>query len=226
MIQNKQILKGLEHYQYEHPFDKVALEKLEKIPFLKTACEWITSNFIERIYNVQYTGSHLKVTKDNYPKIYQYIEDACRILDLKRVPELYCEKISDCYRIGNIKDGINWKLANEQVQQYYQIRSQRCTHCSAVRMCDLCLTAIEFSDEQWDALCHNEREYARLYMFLFCEMAERGMIDNGEFPTLQIKEFVLDKITEKDVQPMMEIFADKETKRFMPELTEAIREER
>lgn len=37
---------------------------------------------------------------------------------------------------------------------------------------------------------------------------------------------LVDKITEKDVQPMMEIFADKETKRFMPELTEAIREER
>ena len=89
MINNKRILTGLEHHQYEHPFDKAALEKLEKIPFLKTACEWITSNFVERIYNVQYTGSHLKVTKENYPKIYQYLEDACRILDLKKVPDLY-----------------------------------------------------------------------------------------------------------------------------------------
>ena len=62
MINNKRILTGLEHHQYEHPFDKAALEKLEKIPFLKTACEWITSNSVERIYNVQYTGSHLKVT--------------------------------------------------------------------------------------------------------------------------------------------------------------------
>ena len=89
MINNKRILTGLEHHQYEHPFDKAALEKLERIPFLTTACEWITSNFVERIYNVQYTGSHLKVTKENYPKIYQYLEDACRILDLKKVPDLY-----------------------------------------------------------------------------------------------------------------------------------------
>lgn len=51
------------------------------------------------------------------------------------------------------------------------------------------------------------------------------MIHNDEFPTLQIKDFVLDKITEKDVQEMIEILADKETKRFMPELTEAVREE-
>ena len=69
MIYNKQILTGLEHDQYEHSFDREALRRLEKIPFLTTACEWVTSNFIERIYNVQYTGSNLKVTKENYPKI-------------------------------------------------------------------------------------------------------------------------------------------------------------
>ena len=89
MIYNKQILTGLEHDQYEHSFDREALRRLEKIPFLTTACEWVTSNFIERIYNVQYTGSNLKVTKENYPKIYQYLENACRILDIKKIPELY-----------------------------------------------------------------------------------------------------------------------------------------
>ena len=88
-INNKRILTGLEHYQYEHPLDKTALEKLESIPFLTTACKWVTSNFIERVYNIQYTGSNLKVTKDNYPQIYEYLVEACHILDLKDVPELY-----------------------------------------------------------------------------------------------------------------------------------------
>ena len=87
-----------------------------------------------------------------------------------------CEKISDHFRIGNVDDGINWNKANEHVQMYYNKRVHRCTHCPAIRMCDLCLTAIEFNDEQWDVLCHNERVYARLYMLMFCEMAERGLI--------------------------------------------------
>ena len=87
-----------------------------------------------------------------------------------------CEKISDNFRIGTIAEGINWNKANEQVQMYYNKRVHRCAHCPAIRMCDLCLTAIEFNDEQWDVLCHNERVYSRLYMFLFCEMAERGLI--------------------------------------------------
>ena len=87
-----------------------------------------------------------------------------------------CEKISDHYRIGDIINGVDWDKANEHIYTYYNIRYHRCVHCPVIRMCDLCLTAIEFNDEQWDILCHNERIYARLYMFLFCEMAERGLI--------------------------------------------------
>lgn len=91
MIYNKQILTGLEHSQYEHPFDKMALEKLEAIPLLTKFFKWITTNTVERIYTVQYTGSNLKVTNKNYPEIYQYLEDACKILDLPKVPDLYIE---------------------------------------------------------------------------------------------------------------------------------------
>lgn len=87
-----------------------------------------------------------------------------------------CEKISDHNRIGNIQDGIDWNKANSHVSTYYNKRVQRCSKCPAIRVCDLCLTAIEFNDEQWDVLCHNERVYAQLYMLLFCEMAERWMI--------------------------------------------------
>ena len=93
MIHNKQILTGLDHSQYEHTLDRAALEKLERIPFLTSACKGVTSNFIERVYNIQYTGSNLKVTKDNYPKIYEYLVEACRILDLQQVPELFMNKI-------------------------------------------------------------------------------------------------------------------------------------
>ena len=79
-------------------------------------------------------------------------------------------------RIGNVKNGIDWKRANEIVEEYYHKRVERCKYCPAIRMCDMCLTAVEYSDEQWDILCHNERVYAQIFMFLYCEMAERGLI--------------------------------------------------
>ncbi len=91
MIKNKKILKGLSHEQYEHPFDQKALEALEASKVIPMIGKWITSNFIERIFNVQYTGSNLKVTNENYPKIYEYLEYACEILDVKNKPELYIQ---------------------------------------------------------------------------------------------------------------------------------------
>lgn len=89
MIRNKKILSGLDHTAYEHPFDQKALAALEATPGLDLVGKFITKHMVERVYNVQYTGSHLRVTKNSYPKIYEYLEDACRILDLKKVPDLY-----------------------------------------------------------------------------------------------------------------------------------------
>lgn len=39
-----------------------------------------------------------------------------------------CEKFSDSYRIGNIKDGINWQKSNDFVKTYYERRNSRCKY--------------------------------------------------------------------------------------------------
>lgn len=91
MDRNKRILTGLDHSQYEHPFDQKALSTLENTPGLSLVGNFITKHTIEKIYTVQYTGSNLKVTPDNYPKIYDYLQYACQILDMPKVPELYIE---------------------------------------------------------------------------------------------------------------------------------------
>lgn len=91
MIRNKKILKGLNHSEYEHPFDQKALNALTHTPGLETLGNFITKNTIEKIYTVQYTGSNLKVTKENYPKIYEYLEYACQILDMETIPDLYIQ---------------------------------------------------------------------------------------------------------------------------------------
>lgn len=91
MIKNKNILIGLDHSQYEHPFDQKALKALEATPGLNLIGKFITKHMIERVYTVQYTGSNLKVTPGNYPKIYEYLHYSCQILDLQQVPDLYIQ---------------------------------------------------------------------------------------------------------------------------------------
>lgn len=91
MLRNKKILTGLDHSSYEHPFDKKALSTLENTPGISLVGNFITKHTIEKIYTVQYTGSNLKVTSENYPKIYEYLRYACQILDMPKTPELYIE---------------------------------------------------------------------------------------------------------------------------------------
>lgn len=91
MTHDKRILTGLHHADYEHPFDKKALAALEGTPGLEIFMKWVTSNFIERIYDVQYRGSNLRITEQSYPKIYEYLRYACQILDLSTIPECYIQ---------------------------------------------------------------------------------------------------------------------------------------
>lgn len=70
-------------------YNKKALSTLESTPGLSLVGNFITKHTIEKIYKVQYTGSNLKVTSENYPKIYEYLQYACQILDMPKVPELY-----------------------------------------------------------------------------------------------------------------------------------------
>ena len=91
MVHNKKILKGLLPEEYEHPFDRKALDALEATPGLGTFGKFVTKHTVERIYNVQYTGSYLRVNKHNYPKIFEYLNYSAQILDLPKVPELYIQ---------------------------------------------------------------------------------------------------------------------------------------
>lgn len=131
-----------------------------------------------------------------------------------------CEKISDKCRIGSVKDGIDWDRANELVEQYYTKRTIRCAHCPAIRMCDLCLTAVEYDDEQWNTLCYNEQMAVRLNFLLFCEMAERGMIKQKAFPTLVSDKHKLEltEISEDDALMLREVMDNPECKHFLPDM--------
>lgn len=91
MNRNKKILRGLTSDEYEHPFDRKALDALEATPGLSAIGKFLTKHTVERMFTVQYTGSYLKVNNTNYPKIYEYLDYASRILELPVIPQLYIQ---------------------------------------------------------------------------------------------------------------------------------------
>lgn len=82
MAVQKRTLLGLDHAEYEHPFDRAALETLEKTPGLDTLLEKIWKYGIENMLRIQYTGSYMKVTPNCFPRVHRLFVEAAEVLNL------------------------------------------------------------------------------------------------------------------------------------------------
>lgn len=91
----KTILSGLNALEFEHPFDKTALQALKKTPGLDTFLKWLWKNGIEKTLNYSCLASHLRITSNNLPEIYEVFIEAKKILDISEDISLYIENSSD-----------------------------------------------------------------------------------------------------------------------------------
>ena len=112
---------------------------MESTPGLSAVGKFITKYTIEKLYTVQFTGSSLKVNSRNYPEIFEYLQYACHILDLPRLPELYVQwgyDINAC-TIGSenpiivLNSGL-WDLCDEDEKLF--IIGHECGHIKSNHM--------------------------------------------------------------------------------------------
>jgi Zn-dependent protease with chaperone function len=96
-ISSKQVsvLHNLRPEEYEHPFDKQALNALEGTPGLEILIRKIFEYGIEKLVKMQYTGSNIKVTSKNLPDFDNLIKQVCRTIHLRDVPECYIQQGDD-----------------------------------------------------------------------------------------------------------------------------------
>ncbi len=93
---NDQItLKGLHPFEYEHPFDAKSLNLLHDTLGLEKLSRKFIKDGMERYYTIQYQGSNLRITEDNYPEICSELVKACKIIHLNVIPDLYVESDGD-----------------------------------------------------------------------------------------------------------------------------------
>ena len=78
--------------EYEHPFDRKALQTLEGNQKLEKIIKKIYKHSIERINRISHSGSFLKITSNNLPDIYELLEEACANLQFKEIPDLYVKR--------------------------------------------------------------------------------------------------------------------------------------
>ncbi len=82
-------LTGLDPKEYEHPYDKKALDALHSTKGLDMLVKKFYEYGIEKIFRIQITGSNLKVSEDNIPDIFRLFQEAHSVLNFPMVPELY-----------------------------------------------------------------------------------------------------------------------------------------
>lgn len=89
METNRKRLTGLKSFEYEHPFDKQALDILKKTRGFDLLLKKINEFYNFKVFRLNYLGSYFKVNSNNIKSIHNLLLEACSILDIKRIPELY-----------------------------------------------------------------------------------------------------------------------------------------
>lgn len=87
----KQPLINLQSTQYEHPFDREALEAVRKLPGFDSVVNFVLNWTMIKWHVVQLCGSNFHVTKESCPELYNMVHESAETLDIDRLPEIYTQ---------------------------------------------------------------------------------------------------------------------------------------
>jgi Zn-dependent protease with chaperone function len=79
---------GLDATVLQHPYDRAALNALQKVPGLDIIVRKFIELFPERVAYIQNVAQTVRVTRAQCPQLYIQLREACAILDMHE-PELY-----------------------------------------------------------------------------------------------------------------------------------------
>lgn len=87
----KKTLINLQSTQYEHRFDREALESVRKLPGFDSVVNFVLDWTMIKWHVVQLCGSNFHVTKESCPELYNMVHESAETLDIGRLPEIYTQ---------------------------------------------------------------------------------------------------------------------------------------
>lgn len=88
-MSNRIFLDNLYPSEYEHPFDREALNRLENTRGIDLVTQKVLDAGLESYLRIKYTGDNLQITARTIPEIHSLLVEACKIMGMLEVPELY-----------------------------------------------------------------------------------------------------------------------------------------
>ena len=94
--------------------------------------------------------------------------------------DLYaCEKFCNEAKIGNVrKGGINESLAITLLQRFSERKNRLCSTCWAQRFCRMCMTSLNYTDEEIRRMCDMERDTIDLALKYYCDLKDWELTNN------------------------------------------------
>jgi len=80
---------GLSPRAYEHPADRAALVALRRVPGFDTVVRKLLGSIGDRSLRYAFLASAVRVDENQFPDIHASFLEACRVLDVSPIPELY-----------------------------------------------------------------------------------------------------------------------------------------
>ena len=73
---------GLDRRAFQHPADREAMRKLDRLPGLQKLLTKVSSDFVEKTFRMLNTAERVRVTTKQCPRIYELVREACEVLDV------------------------------------------------------------------------------------------------------------------------------------------------
>jgi len=97
-----QKLLNLQTRDYEHPFDRAALDAVRNLPMIDSVVNFVMNWTVIKWKMVELCGSGFHVTDGSCPELFQLVRDTAKTLEIDHLPEIYTQW---CYGINAYTTG-------------------------------------------------------------------------------------------------------------------------
>src|SRR5262245_61823560 len=80
---------GLTASAFQHTADREAMKKLARLPGMQMLLRKASSSYLEKTVRMLNISQNVRVNQKQFPKIHNIFREACAVLDIKEIPEIY-----------------------------------------------------------------------------------------------------------------------------------------
>jgi Zn-dependent protease with chaperone function len=86
---SRTLLTGIDPISFQHSADREAMRKLDRLPGMQTLLKKVSGSYVENTLQMLNVSQNIRVSKKQFPSVYELFREACDVLDIKQMPDIY-----------------------------------------------------------------------------------------------------------------------------------------